>query len=186
MIFLGPVNVFVMKQLILRVALVLSLSACGEQIKNPFEGLMKRPEAAETKADEPLSAINIPDETVVDPSTTETAAVVVGGGGQSAEVLDTTTEAEKKAATIAPAGASELGSTVASLGDPTEQGFWLRTPLVSAETQGSVETEGGAVVQVKLIPIDGPVSAGSRISLAAMRALGLGLTELATLKVSKS
>jgi hypothetical protein len=83
-------------------------------------------------------------------------------------------------------GAAVLGTTIASLGDPTEQGFWLRTPLVSEETQGAVETAGGAVVQVKLIPIDGPASAGSRISLAAMRALDLGLTDLATLTVSKS
>lgn len=79
-----------------------------------------------------------------------------------------------------------LGTTVATLGDPTEQGFWLRTPLVKAETQGSVKTTGGAVVQVKLIPIEGEASAGSRISLAAMRALNLSLTDLATLTVSKS
>lgn len=159
--------------------LVVSLSACGGQFPNPFEGLKKQPEptvAAEPQA--PLDAINLPDAPV--------ELVEVGVEGQSADALDTTTEAEKAAAAQAPAGAAELGTTVASLGDPTEQGFWLRTPLVTAEADGVVETEGGAVVQVRLIPIDVPATAGSRISLAAMRALGLGLTDLATLKVSRS
>lgn len=176
-----------MKQIIAPAALILTLTACGDQLNNPLDGLFKKaPSVEEPASDEPLSAIDIPDETVEVAPLEEPSVVEVGSIGQTAETLDTTTEAEKAAATAAPAASSsELGTTVASLGDPTQQGFWLRTPLVSAETQGSVETEGGAVVQVTLIPIDGPASAGSRISLAAMRALDLGLTDLATLTVSK-
>lgn len=168
-----------MKNLSLFVALTMSLAACGGQFPNPFEGLKKQPEPqVEVEPDAPLDAINLPEEPV--------ETVEVGAGGQSAESLDATTEAEKAAATQAPVNTSDLGTTIASLGDPTEQGFWLRTPLVTEETEGAVETEGGAVVKVKLIPIDGPPTAGSRISLAAMRALDLGLTDLATLKVSRS
>lgn len=151
---------------------MLALSACGGQFPNPFEGLKKKPDAS-TEASG--GATGSPKETVE-----------VGAGGQTADALDATTDAEKTAATTAPAGSAKLGTTVASLGDPTQQGFWLRTPLVTSEADGAVETEGGAVVQVKLIPIDGPATAGSRISLAAMRALGLGLTDLTTLKVTRS
>jgi hypothetical protein len=179
MIYVRAVSLFAMIKHILSASLILTLSACGGQFSNPFEGLMKKPEPTEATVEEPLSALNVPEEQVV-----ETTPVDVGAGGQSADALDQTTAAEKEAATVAPVGAAVLGTTIASLGDPTEQGFWLRTPLVSEETQGAVETAGGAVVQVKLIPIDGPVSAGSRISLAAMRALDLGLTDLATLTVS--
>ena len=46
-----------------------------------------------------------------------------------------------------------------------------------------MEREGGAVVQVTLIPLDGEAGAGSQISLSAMRALGLDLTDLVPLKV---
>lgn len=167
-----------MKRYLICCALALSLTACSGQFKNPFEGLRKKPAPQETVVETPQ---------VVTPVEEDKPAIVeVGGGGQTADALDKTTKAEKEAATAAPAASSAtLGTTVASLGDPTEQGFWLRTPLVDAVTDGSVETEGGAVVQVKLIPIDGPASAGSRISLAAMRALDLGLTDLATLIVSK-
>jgi hypothetical protein len=76
-----------------------------------------------------------------------------------------------------------LGQTVASLGDPGEAGFWLKTPLVTSETAGRVQTASGASVNVKLLPLDGEASAGSQISLSAMRALGIGLTDLATLDV---
>ncbi len=119
------------------------------------------------------------------PEATATETVEVGAAGQTAEALDTTTAAERAEATAPSGGGSALGQTVASLGDPTEQGFWLKTPLVSSETEGRVEAASGASVNVTLIPIDGPGTAGSRISLAAMRALGLGLTDLPTVSVFK-
>src|SRR6056297_2569014 len=46
-----------------------------------------------------------------------------------------------------------LGTTVASLGDPTEAGLWLKTPLVDLPGPGRVTTEGGASTKVDLIPL---------------------------------
>lgn len=84
----------------------------------------------------------------------------------------------------APSAASgSLGTTVASLGDPTRPGLWLETPLVSAETAGTLVAENGNRIDVTLIPSGGAAGSGSRISVAAMQALGLGLTDLATLTV---
>ena len=84
----------------------------------------------------------------------------------------------------APSAASgSLGTTVASLGDPTWPGLWLETPLVSAEAAGTLVAENGNRIDVTLIPSGGAAGSGSRISVAAMQALGLGLTDLATLTV---
>ena len=101
------------------------------------------------------------------------------GGAQTAEALDTTSAAERAEAASADAGGAVLGRTVASLGDVAEPGFWLKTPLVSKKTTGKVEyPETGQSAQVDLIPIDGPDTAGSRMSLAAMRLIGAPLTGL--------
>ncbi len=108
-------------------------------------------------------------------------------GGTDAARLDRTTEAERAAATAAAAapGGQRLGTTVASLGSPSEPGFWLKTPLVTAETAGRVRVaETGQAVAVTLQPIAGPPTAGSRLSLSAMRALGVSLAELVTLEVT--
>lgn len=76
-----------------------------------------------------------------------------------------------------------LGTTIASLGDPTEQGFWLKTPLVSEITQGRVVYEAsGVTVRVELRPSEA-AGGGSQISLAAMRLLGVALTALPELSV---
>ena len=72
-----------------------------------------------------------------------------------------------------------LGRTVASLGNAAEPGLWLKTPLVDAAQPGRVYyPETNTTVDVTLLPIDGPPTAGSRISLAAMQALGAPLTGL--------
>lgn len=77
-----------------------------------------------------------------------------------------------------------LGRTVASLGNASEPGLWLKTPLVKTERSGRVfYPETGKSVAVTLIPIDGPVTAGSRLSLAAMQALGAPLTGLPEIDV---
>ena len=76
-----------------------------------------------------------------------------------------------------------LGTTVASLGSVSEPGLWLKTPLVAGEQTGQVRVPGGSAVEVRLIPIEGPETAGSRISLGAMQALGLSLGDLPTLEV---
>ncbi|QBY02803.1 hypothetical protein E2K80_14280 [Rhodophyticola sp. CCM32] len=81
-------------------------------------------------------------------------------------------------------GRDRAGETIASLGDPGDPGLWLRTPLVSSEQQGLVTAQNGASVQLTLIPIAGDPGAGSQISLAAMQALNVPLTDLVTLTVT--
>lgn len=77
-----------------------------------------------------------------------------------------------------------LGVTVASLGDPGREGFWIETPLVSTPGMGRVTYEKtGRTVKVELIPISGPATAGSRLSLAAMRLLDAPLTGLPEVKL---
>ncbi|MFD2738571.1 hypothetical protein ACFSUD_03215 [Sulfitobacter aestuarii] len=104
----------------------------------------------------------------------------------NAETLDTTTPEQRAAATAPSAGAGrQLGNTVVSLGSPTEPGLWLKTPLVKAEQAGRVTNpKTGKSAQVTLIPIEGPPTAGSRMSLAALRLLGASLTDLTEMQVA--
>ncbi|MGY9047515.1 MAG: hypothetical protein ACKVKF_10720 [Rhodobacterales bacterium] len=106
-------------------------------------------------------------------------------GARTAAQFDVTSAAERSAAaTRAPGGERSLGSTVASLGDPSRVGFWLETPLVSTPSKGRVTFAGsGKTANVDLIPIDGPSTAGSRLSLSAMRLIEAPLTGLPTVKV---
>ena len=88
----------------------------------------------------------------------------------------------------APAGASApsfrgSATTVASLGDPSVPGMWMETPLVAAEQQALIRTSRNTQAVVTLKPIPGAESGGSRLSISAMRALGLPLTELAEVQV---
>lgn len=100
----------------------------------------------------------------------------LGADGQSADALDQSSDADIAAATAAPAagGARALGTVTVALGSPAEQGFWIKTALVTAPGKGRVETASGASVNVDLIPGTG----GALLSLAAFRQLGLGLTDL--------
>ena len=78
---------------------------------------------------------------------------------------------------------NKLGHTIASLGNPAETGFWLKTPLVDRITRGSVIHENsGASVNLILLPLESS-GTGSQMSLSAMRALGLALTDLPKLTV---
>jgi len=104
---------------------------------------------------------------------------------RTAEQFDTTSAAEKSAARTAAEVAQKsgqgklLGRTIASLGDPTKPGIWIETPLVSEPAKGRAVYRGnGKAVQLDLIPIDGPATAGSRMSLAALRVIEAPLTEL--------
>ena len=85
----------------------------------------------------------------------------------------------------APAGGeTDLGLTVASLGAAGEPGLWLKTPLIDRPGRGRVEyPEKGTAVAVELIPLAAAPGAGSRLSLAAMRALQADLTALPELRV---
>ena len=103
---------------------------------------------------------------------------------RTVDEFDTTT-AEDRAEALAtpePAGERALGSTVASLGDPTDPGIWLSTPLVSALTPGRVAWQGNSV-NLELRPSGGAAGSGSEISLAAMRLLEVPLTDLPTVEV---
>ncbi len=100
---------------------------------------------------------------------------------RTVEEFDTTTAEQREEATSASAGGNSLGTTVASLGDAGQPGFWLETPLVSSPTSGRVRNPNtGRTVQVELRPTEG---GSSRISLAALRLLEAPLTELVTLEV---
>ncbi|MEM6727408.1 MAG: hypothetical protein AAF618_02800 [Pseudomonadota bacterium] len=78
----------------------------------------------------------------------------------------------------------QSGRTLATLGNANETGQWLKTPLVSTQGPGRITSEvTGRTIDVLLIPLDGPVTGGSRISVAAMLGLGLELTSVAALTV---
>jgi hypothetical protein len=102
------------------------------------------------------------------------------GAPRTVDDFDRASTEERQAAVAPPAAASgSIGSTVASLGDPARPGFWMETPLVSSPTRGSVlYRPNGRRLNLDLIPIDGPASGGSRLSLSAMRMLDAPLTGL--------
>ena len=135
-----------MQKALILMSVALGLSGCA---------LMKHPSAAA-----PEAAVARP----------------VIGAGASAAALDQTTAAERAAAVAAkPAGGERaLGAAVVALGNPAEQGLWVKSPLVVAPGKGRVVTQNGASVAVDLLPGSGAAS----LSLAAYRALGLGLTDL--------
>lgn len=108
-------------------------------------------------------------------------------GGRESVVAETDTDGE---VLLSPQEAPDqavgpLGRTVASLGNASEPGLWLKTPLVSVEGPGRViYPVTGRSIPVTLIPIDGPATAGSRLSMQAMQALGASLTDLPEIEVS--
>ncbi|MGY6536061.1 MAG: hypothetical protein ACXIVG_12000 [Pararhodobacter sp.] len=153
-------------------------------------GLQRTPSAP----DVPVTVIDAPDDSVARPERRPgTAASGVAAAprtalrpaGRTAEALDTTSEAERAAARSAAArpGGQALGETLAGLGAPTEGGFWLRTGLVTQPRPGRLVSASGASVAVELRPSGRAPGSGSEVSLAALRALDLPLTGLATLQV---
>ena len=106
----------------------------------------------------------------------------------SAAQLNTTT-AEQRAAAAKPSAAAEtkLGTTVASLGNPTEGGFWIKTPLVKTKGIGRiVNPANGKSATVDLLPLSGDATGGSQVSLPALQLLGISLTDLPTIEVYRS
>jgi len=77
-----------------------------------------------------------------------------------------------------------LGFTVISLGDATQPGIWLETPLVEEEQPGRVIGENGRVAFVTLRPSGGERGSGSRLSLQGYQLLGIDLTALPTVTVT--
>ena len=127
------------------------------------------------------------------PAPTEETAPEVGDNevaavppaARTVEDFDTTTAAQRaEAQKKVPSAEINLGLTIASLGTATEPGFWLKTPLVSSPAKGRVVSPAnGRSVQVDLIPIDGPKTGGSRMSLAALRLIDAPLTGLHEVRV---
>jgi hypothetical protein len=106
------------------------------------------------------------------------ATAVPGRSGRS--------ETQQATGTDAAPGSSgrRLGTTIASLGDPSRPGYWIRTPLVDTESDGHiVNTGNGRSAAVRLIPLDGPVGGGSQVSLSALQLIGVSLTDLPAIEV---
>ncbi len=174
------------------ISAVLSLSACAQLGYGQPEDT--RPPAISSPAQgDGVAPADLPEATAADVAAIKADPVLTSAppppkAATTQEALDTTTkeQRQKAAAPATPeARAKLLGITVASLGSPTEPGFWLKTPLVKSETSGRVTNKkNGKSSAVTLIPIDGPVTGGSRLSLPAMRLIEASLTELAELEVT--
>lgn len=99
--------------------------------------------------------------------------------------LDVATSQERLAASqrVKLTSSKYLGSTIASLGNPAETGFWLKTPLVEKTQPGRiVSRETGKSVNVTLMPLETQGS-GSQVSLSAMRLMGVSLIGLPEINV---
>ena len=174
-----------MMRLVFTGVLVLGVAGCGGFAERLGLGFGKRDAAQDVgaPADPFLNTDEAASESTLAP---ETAAPPPPAAAQTAEALDTTTPEQRAAAAAPPEAPSKvLGKTVATLGSPTEPGLWLKTPLVTSEQQGRVTNPAnGKSSLVTLIPIEGPETAGSRMSLAAMRLIEASLTDLTEVEVS--
>lgn len=173
-----------MTRLICLLALTGSLSACATVTGITDRiGLNRNAGDVAAPSDPFVQGAPAVGETTLPPATT---AAPPPATARTAEALDTTTPEQRAAATAAPAApTASLGKTVVSLGSPTEPGLWLKTPLVSEETQGRVTNPAtGKSSLVTLIPLDGPATAGSRMSLAALRLIEASLTDLTEVEVA--
>ena len=170
-----------MTRIILPLFIVAATAGCST-LSDRFgmDASQSEPAAASAPTEAPAEAATAP------AAATPPAPSPIATGGSSAEALDTTTAAEREAASRAPASiGAALGTTVVSLGSATEPGLWLKTPLVDAEQPGRVTNPAtGKSAAVTLIPLEGPATAGSRMSLPALRLIGASLTDLTTVEVS--
>lgn len=95
--------------------------------------------------------------------------------------FDTTTEEDRAAALATPPATGEinLGTTLATLGDPAQPGIWISTPLVDQIVMGRVEVVAtGKSINIELRPSGGEPGSGSAISLPAMGLLEIPLTAI--------
>ncbi|WP_293573203.1 hypothetical protein [Phaeobacter sp.] len=109
-----------------------------------------------------------------------TTGTIGSGTGQTVDPFATTARPSSAAPARSYTGRS---STIASLGDPSQPGLWMETSLVSTPQRARLVSARGTEAIVTLRPSAGTAGAGSRLSIDAMRALGLPLTELAELQV---
>ncbi|NNE89878.1 MAG: hypothetical protein HKN27_17555 [Silicimonas sp.] len=113
------------------------------------------------------------------PQTATNAAPPPPRAARTVEQFDTTTEAQRAAASQPASGGRSLGTEVASLGDPSQPGFWIETSLVDEVGAGRITVATGQSAEVELRPTEG----SARVSLAAWRILEVPLTELAEVEV---
>jgi len=177
-------NVGVMKHVV-SIALVLTLAGCAGGMPDLRNGgLLKG-----LKRDRGNDPVQTAPTTGSVPTPMQETIALPPEDAVTVEDFDTTTSAQRDAALVDAPAANDgrIGTTVASLGDPGETGFWIKTPLVSEQTSGRVVyVRSGRSVQVQLIPSGGANGSGSQVSLAAMRLLDAPLTELPELVVYKN
>lgn len=161
-----------MKQIALIILPAFVLSACAQvPLLDRFDD---RPWLRNAPASSAETA-----ETLPDSETIEVASLPAADSGADSAVGN----GADVSATPGAAGGF-LGTTVASLGVATRDGFWLETPLVTAPAKGKVRFPAtGREVKVDLIPIDGAASGGSSLSLGAMRLLDAPITGLPEIEV---
>lgn len=167
-------------RLLLVVPALIALSGCAEL------GMNAASPASAPRTEGKVTSTTTADTAPVSAGQTTASGGVIAPAGVSVAALDTASAAEKQAAAEAGAagGGAKLGRTIASLGDATEGGLWLKTALVSAPTKGRiVDAASGKAAAVDLLPLSG--GGGSRISLSAMTALGFGPVDLPELDVFK-
>ena len=137
------------------------------------------PEAPPAVNAEPLSALG----------NTETAALGTPEAPAVAAPTQPSAPLRKRAEpSVGPSDANapsfgQSTKTVAGLGDPGRAGLWMETPLVKSRQNARVIAPNGRSIVLTLEPITGDTGAGSRLSIGAMRSLGLPLTELVELRV---
>lgn len=121
------------------------------------------------------------------PGKSSSVSSIGESAGQSVTALNTVTRAERAEAAAPRSGSKLLGTTIASLGDPSLPGFWIKTPLVGSESTGRIANPAnGKSANVRLIPLGGPASGGSQVSLPALQMLGVSLTDLPEIQVYAS
>ncbi|MEO9518007.1 MAG: hypothetical protein ABJH45_04370 [Paracoccaceae bacterium] len=166
-------------------ALILSLSACGiaQNIRNvgskPADEISGESRSGATTDVRPRARPPGLGERIA-----SAAAGLVPANARRADDFGQVSAADKAEAIGGAVQQGSLGTTVASLGSPAETGLWIKTPLVTVEQAGRVfYDETGISVAVTLIPLDGPKTAGSRLSLSAMQAIGAQLNQLPTVEI---
>lgn len=149
----------------------LAIAGCTDQQFNEFWGITP------SKADEPATEVAV--EVPVTPTLDPTPPPPPPTTARTVEQFDTTSQEDREEALVVEVTATEqnLGTTIASLGSPTDPGIWLKTPLVNSLTEGRIEYQGNTIT-VELRPSGGAAGSGSQISLAAMRLIEAPLTGL--------
>ncbi|WP_158964149.1 hypothetical protein [Chachezhania sediminis] len=154
--------------ILMAVSLVAGCESVGGPISLPGIGLGKKQDAVGAPAD----------------ATGIAAAGTTGAQAATVETRGTTPAVTPVNGTPPPPPANGAQRTVAGLGDPSVTGLWLETPLVKTERKGRIiAVDSGVEATVTLKPLDGPATAGSRISLQTMQVLQVPLTELVDLDV---